>query len=439
MATNYKLNHKRGAAIITAVLFFVVISMALALGLSTPVVREYVSARDFEKAKGAYYLSESGNEDALYRLKNGKAINSQEVLTLGGNTATTTITTISSAEKSIESVGDISANTRRITSTVTTSSGASFNFGVQAGDGGVLLQNSSTVTGNLFSAGPVVGTNNVISGTVISAGTNGLNGSISGVINQGGSSMYAGTISNSTISGSAYCNTITGSNKASCQGLVAQIAQPFPITAQQIADWETAASAGGLAVCTSGKYVINSNTEIGPIKIPCDLEIDGQGTGNGPTIIVDGPIWATGNITIKNHLTIQVNQTLVNQTVVVIADNPADHLNSGVVSIEGSGLNFAGAPGGNSWVMLISENNAASLGNPNDAINLQQGASGDVLLYARLGDIRLQNTASVKEVTGYKITLQNSANVIYTSGLQNSLFTSGPGGTWTIQNWMEGQ
>jgi len=428
----------RGAAIITAVLFFVVISTTMAIGLSSPVVREYVSSRDFAKSKGAYYLSEAGSEDAMYRLKKGKPISAQEIILLGGNTATTTITEITASQKLISSLGDILFNTRRVKSTLTTSSGESFSFGVQAGLGGVRLENSSTITGSLFSAGPVVGSNNLVTGTVISGGTTGLNGSITGVINQGGSSMYAGTITNSTISGSAYCNSISGSNKP-CQTLTPQIAQPFPITAQDIASWETAAAAGNSVTCSSGKYIISTDVSIGPKKIPCDLEINGQGQGNGPTVTLGGPIWVTGNIKIRNHLTIRVDPTLSGQSLVMIADKTTDHLNSSTISVEGSGLNFAGAPGGNSWIMLISENNGASLGNPSEAIELEQGAQGDILLYARLGDIKLQNTASVKEVTGYKITLQNSANVTYESGLQNALFTSGPGGTWTIQDWKESQ
>lgn len=430
--------HNKGAAIITAVMFFVIISTVMAIGLSSPVVREYTTARDFAKSKGAYYLSEAGSEDALYRIKKAKPISAQEIISLGGNIATTTITDVSGSQKDISSLGDILLNTRRVKSTLTTSSGESFSYGVQAGDGGVLLQNSSTITGSLFSAGPVVGSNNLITGTVISGGSTGLNGSITGVFNQGGSHMYAGTIANSTISGSAYCNTISGSNKP-CQTLTAQVAQPFPITAQDIADWEAAALAGGTVTCSGGKYAINDSVSIGPKKIPCDLEITGTGSGGGPTITLGGPIWATGNIKIKNHLTIRVDPTLTGQSLVVIADNPADHLNSSTISVEGEGLNFTGAPGGNSWVMLISENNGASLGQPNEAIELEQGAQGDILLYARLGDILLKNNASVKEVTGYKITLQQSANVTYASGLQNALFTSGPGGTWTIQDWKEGQ
>lgn len=436
---NKHISDNRGAAIITAVMFFVIISTVMAIGLSSPVVREYTTARDFAKSKGAYYLSEAGSEDVLYRIKKAKPVSVQEIISLGGNIATTTITDVSGSQKDISSLGDILFNTRRVKSTLTTSSGESFSYGVQAGDGGVLLQNSSTITGSLFSAGPVVGSNNLITGTVISGGTTGLNGSITGVQNQGGSHMYAGTITNSTISGSAYCNTISGSNKTSCQTLTAQVAQPFPITVQDIADWEAAALAGGIATCSGGKYTINSSVSIGPKKIPCDMEITGTGSGGGPTITLGGPLWVTGNIKIKNHLTIRVDPALVGQSLVIVADNPADHLTSSTISVEGEGLNFAGAPGGNSWIMLISENNGASLGQPNEAIELEQGAQGDILLYARLGDILLKNNASVKEVTGYKITLQQSANVTYASGLQNALFTSGPGGTWTIQDWKEGQ
>lgn len=433
------LSHKKGAAIITAVMFFVIISITFALGLSTPVVREYVTSRDFEKSKGAYYLSESGHEDALYRLKNGKQINSEEVLVLGGNTATTTITNVSGYEKFISSLGDIFKNTRRVKSTLTTSVGESFSFGVHAGDGGVRLENSSTITGNLFSAGPVVGSNNLVSGTVIAAGTTGLNGSITGIQNQGGSSMYAGTISNSTIAGNAYCNTIAGSSTTTCKTLTLQPAQPFPISAADIANFEAAALAGDTVTCTGGKYELTSDATLGPAKIPCDFTITGTGTGGGPVITLGGPIWVTGNIKIKNHVTVRVEPTLVGQSIVMIADKPTNRTTSSKIEVEGSGLYFTGAPGGSSWIMLISENTGASMGDPNEAIELEQGAQGDVLLYARLGDILLKNNASVKEVTAYKITLQNSANVIYASGLQNALFTSGPGGTWVIQDWKEGQ
>ena len=156
MSKHY-VNRKRGSAIITAVIFFVAISVTMAVGLSSPVVREYVTARDFEKSKGAYYLSEAGMEDAVYRVKKVLSIGAQEVITLGGNTATTTITTDSSTKKTVGSLGDILRNTRRVRSTITTTTGESFMYGVWAGPGGVYMSANATITGNLFSAGPVCG------------------------------------------------------------------------------------------------------------------------------------------------------------------------------------------------------------------------------------------------------------------------------------------
>lgn len=435
-----RIQRNRGAAIITAVIFFVVIATTMAVGLSSPVVREYVTARDFEKSKGAYYLSEAGMEDAVYRIRKNKAISAQEVISLGGNTATTTITTDSSIQKTIGSLGDILRNTRRVNSVLTTTTGESFIYGVWAGAGGVVLENSSSISGNLYSAGPVTGSgSNVISGTVISGGTTGLNGSITGVQNSAGASMYAGTITNATISGNAYCNTISGSSTTTCQTLTEQTASEFPITATDIANWETVATNGGTVPCTGGKYVIDEDTNFGPIKVPCDLEINGT-ADPGPTVTLQGPVWATGDITFKTKAITKVDPALIGQTIVMIADKPSDHINSSKIKVQGTGLNFYGAPGGSSWVMLISENTGASQGDLNEAIEFEQSATGkEVLLYSRLGDILLQQSSSVSEVTGYKITLQQTANVTYSMGLQNALFTSGPGGAWYVRDWKEGQ
>ncbi|MFZ2303482.1 MAG: hypothetical protein WAV98_01670 [Minisyncoccia bacterium] len=446
----YSINRKRGAAIITAVIFFVVISVTMAVGLSSPVVREYVTARDFEKSKGAYYLSEAGMEDVLYRIRKPITVGpAQEVIMLGGNTATTTIYTDSSIKKTITSWGDILRNTRRVKSTLTTTTGESFVYGVWAGPGGVYFQNNSSITGNLYSAGPVCGGGstgatcsggsgtNIITGTSISGGTTGLNGTISNIQNQGGASMYSGNIKNSTISGGAYCNTISGSSISTCQTLVSQPPPNLPITAQDIANWEAIAVAGGTATCSGGSnphFHVNSSGSLGPIKIPCRLEVEGANT----VVTLTGPVWVTGDIEMKNNFNMRVDPALTGQSVVLIADNPANRTSNSRIIIENNPI-FTGASVGNSWVMLISENKSASIGGAENAIDIQNNAAGDLLLYARLGNILLQNNASVKEVTGYKLTLKNNANVIYSSGLQNALFTSGPGGVWGIQDWKEGQ
>ena len=71
------------------------------------------------------------------------------------------------------------------------------------------------------------------------------------------------------------------------------------------------------------------------------------------------------------------------------------------------------------------------------AIEVQNSASGRMLLYAGHGEILLANNVSLKEVTGYKIHLKNFAEVIYETGLISLLFTAGPSGTFNINSWEE--
>ncbi|MFZ2832022.1 MAG: hypothetical protein WAZ40_02620 [Minisyncoccia bacterium] len=448
MKKTYIPSRERGAALITAVIFFVVISVTMAVGLSSPVVREYMNARDFDKSKGAFYLAEAGQEDVFYRIRKGLTLGAEEVISLNGSNATTTITTVDPANKIISTIADILRNTRRVKSGITTGSGESFTYGVWVGDGGILLSNNSSITGNLFASGPVCGGGstgatcstggtgtNVITGTIISHGTTGVNGVVSRIQNQGGASMYGGTIKNSTISGSAYCNTISGSSTSTCQTLPALEAAPLPITAEEIANFESIAAAGGTATCSGGLYRITTSVTIGPKKIPCKLKIE----TNNITVTFAGHVWVTGDIAIEGTINLRVDPSLSGQSIVLIADNPSNQTTSSKIELENS-VTVAGAPGGNSWLMLLSENKGASLGlGGEEAIVVKNNAAGDLLLYSRLGDILLENNASVKEVTGYQITLKNNANIVYTLGLQNVLFTSGPGGSWAIDGWKEGQ
>ncbi|MEK7148439.1 MAG: hypothetical protein AAB770_00810 [Patescibacteria group bacterium] len=459
--SKHNTNRNRGAAIITAVMFFVVITVAIAVGISSPVVREYKTSRDFEKSKGAYYLSEAGHEDALYRLKEGTTIGAQEVISLGGNVATTTITNIGGG-KSIGSIGDILTNTRRVKSMLTTSSGISFNYGVQAGDGGVLMDNTASITGNLYSRGPVCGGgqtgtdclngvaagDNSISGTVYVATTTS-NGVITNITNQlsGTASMYANKIYSSFIASSTVtCNTISGSNRSSCTyPLGTQTPLAFPISDTQVLEWEAAAEAGGVATaaeCPGGKYSINSTVTLGPIKIPCDLEISGTAKVNlmGPVWVTTG-LGGTANISIKNSTEINVDPSLGAQSVAIIADpGSATRATGGSIALENNiTFNQAAGSNANAYVLLLSWNTGASLGTSAEAIEVNNSVLGNLLVYAGYGDIKIENNASLREVTGYKITLKNSANVIYSAGLENTLFTSGPGGSWVISDWKEGQ
>ena len=425
----------RGAAIITAVLFFVIISVTLAIGLSSPVVREYTTSRDFEKSKGAYYLSEAGHEDALYRIKYGKNVSTTEVLTLNGNTATTTVVT-TAGNKTINSSGSINNNFRKVKSLLTTISGVAFSYGVQAGDGGVVMKDTAVINGNLFSNGPISGAGNTITGGVVSASST--IGAVTNINSTG--SMEATNISGSTIGGVARCTTISGSSPNTCSGPATSTPALLPITQVQITQWEADAVAGGTIICNGGTYTINTAVNLGPVKITGPGGTACNVTMNGNAVVtLGGTVWVTGVIDIKTSSELKVSNAFPGQSIVVIADNPADRLTSSTVKIQNNAIFTSSSAG--SYVMLLGQNNGASLSPPQftEAVEVEDYVQGVLLVYAGLGDILIKGHASLKEVTGYKITLQGQATVTYATGLQNTTFTSGPGGSWVISDWKEGQ
>jgi hypothetical protein len=165
---NYPLN--RGAAMMIVVIFFVFISLTILVGIITPTVREFKIAGTTFNSKNAYFLAESGVEDALYRIRNNRQISASETLVLGTSTTTTTITDISSSQKQIVSLGDMGSNQRKIDTIISTSAGVSFNYGVLVGQGGIDLNGSGTVNGNVYANGPITGDSSaIITGTAISA------------------------------------------------------------------------------------------------------------------------------------------------------------------------------------------------------------------------------------------------------------------------------
>ena len=428
-ATNYRRQpSQKGQAMLIATIFLLSVATSIMLGVSTPVLRQNNISENFTDSRQSYATSESGVEDVMYRLKKGMTVSLTEVLKIGSSTATTTIADTGSNEKQITSEGNLNNRIRKSEANVTVSSGASFNYGVQAGLGGFDIQNTASIIGNLYANGPVTGSNsNIIKGTVVSSGPNGL---VSGIYAT--SSVYARTISNSTVLGNAYYQTLTNTTVSGTKypGSADQPATTLPIPDSLITQWENDAVLGG-TINSPCPYKITNNITMGPVKINCDLEISGS-----PTITLTGPIWVVGNIEISNSPTIKVSVSLGNKSVVVIADKASNRLTSSKIELDNSAV-FQGSGGVGSYVMFVSQNNSAELGGGENAIKIGNTASGAILLYAGHGNVEIQNSSSLKEVTAYRVTLKNSAEVTYETGLANLLFTSGPSGAWSIKDWKE--
>lgn len=158
-----------GQAMITAVLFFLSISLIIVIGISTPIFEQIKIANTLLSSKTTYFLSEAGVEDVTYRLKRGLSVSTTETLTLNGFSANTSITSDSQG-KTIIAEGNRHNNIRRIQTKLTTGVGVAFNYGLQVGAGGVSMSGSSGVNGSVYSNGSILGSGSTyITGTAIAA------------------------------------------------------------------------------------------------------------------------------------------------------------------------------------------------------------------------------------------------------------------------------
>ncbi len=426
--TKRKINTKSGAAMLLSVVSFLFISLAVISGLVSPALTQYRDANTNLKSKQSYVLAESGVEDVTYRKIKNLTVDNNETLTLNSSTATTAVNLVL-GNQVITSTGDISSHQRKVNVTLSLGTGASFNYGVQVGQGGFVLENSATVTGNIYSSGSVTGSGNTVSGDVVSSGASGL---VNNIRSTG--SMYAHTIQNSNVGGNAYYVTKTNTtvSGSSYPNSVDQPSIPMPISDTEITDLENDALSGG-TISSPCTYIINSTVTLGPTKINCNLEISGSAI-----VTLAGNVWVAGNVVIKNSAIVKISTSLGSQSVAIIADNPSNRTTSSSIDLANTSQ-FQGSGSAGSFVFLISMNNSAENGGGEDAISMDNSSSGSVILYAPHGLISINNSANLKEVTGYKIKAKNSANITYESGLANTLFTSGPGGGYEIIDWGEGQ
>jgi len=424
----FRISNKNGGQImmITAIMI-IFISLTIIFGIVTPVIAQIKNASRAYISRESYFLAEAGTEDVLYRIKNGLSVDTSETLSLNGNSVQTTISNTVNGKRIIADAS-YSNQTRKIQTDVTEGIGVAFNFGVQAGDGGMVMENNSTVNGNIYSNGPITGNDNLIQGDAISAGSDGLINHIHAT-----GDMYAHTIQNSQVDGDAYYQNIsvTTVNGNTHPGSGDQTKSELPITDEMIDLWEQEAEAGGVTNC-SGTLTIQTDSAIGPQKYTCNVTIK----KNGTEVTVGGPIWVVGDLRFDQSPTVSVDSLYGAKSLPIIADKPSDKYSSSRIIVENN-TQFNGSGSNKSFVLLLSTNNQAESGGSNFAIQVQNNILGDVLVYAGHGLIQLENNADLKEVTGYKIKTKNNAEVIYDTGIASLLFSSGPSGGYTVDSWKE--
>ncbi|MBX4198178.1 hypothetical protein KW782_02465 [Candidatus Parcubacteria bacterium] len=158
MKSHFNKNTNRGFAMMLAILFFLAILLTVVLGIANPILKQVKIGNDLFRSKQSFYLAQAGLDDAAYRIKTNKLVNSGDTLTINGSTATLALTDNYNA-KVLISEGRVDNHVRRVKAEVVLGIGTSFNYGVQTGNGGFILANNSGVNGNVYSNGNIVGSN----------------------------------------------------------------------------------------------------------------------------------------------------------------------------------------------------------------------------------------------------------------------------------------
>ncbi|OGE74331.1 MAG: hypothetical protein A3I07_02675 [Candidatus Doudnabacteria bacterium RIFCSPLOWO2_02_FULL_42_9] len=410
----------------------------------------------------ALEIAEAGAEMAIWKLNNQIGYIGETDAPYASGTYTIAITGISATTKLItvdsyipNAASPIAHRKIQVTATTGTTN-VGFNYGVQAGEGGIKMDNNSTINGNVFSNGDIIGDNNNIriTGTAIVAGAYKIDevkgAGLSGI----GVNAIAKVIEDSKVAGNvesfhllrssaggdvkttllSNCTANIGGDaiydvNAGCivDGLettpnpdeyVELPSEPLPVSAAQIDDWESDATAGGTLV---GNQTIEVDTSLGPKKIVGDLILT-----NNVTLTMTGTIWVTGNITLNNGTTLRLAAGYGPQSGVILAGLDGDATVGLIDAQNGAQIQGSGTAG--SYLMLLSQRNNVI----DPAINVANNAVG-AIFYAGTGVINVVNNASGKELTGYKLHLNQNTTITYEAGLASTQFGSSSSGGWGIQ------
>lgn len=332
----------------------------------------------------AVNLAEAGIDYSLWQLNQTNPLPQGDVQVDTAGTFTVLAQEKSSTLKTLTVTGFVgnSSNYRAkqtIKVDIVVGTAISFHYGVQVGQGGLTMSNSSTINGNIYSNGNIA----------------------------------AGSGTGQTINGQAYAVGSIDSPPITVTEGKHPGASPAPLPSIDYDHWRQSAEAGG-TVNTCPCQIKGGIASIGPKKYQGDLSIS-----NNALVTVTGPIYVTGNLTVSQGGTkVNLDESFGSTGTVIIVD--------GTITIsQGAQFNPTSAnPKG--YILLVSTSTSSS------AMSLENRGV-NAILYALDGTAQLSQQAQMTAIVAKQISMDNSATLDYDQGLASALFTSGPGGSWQIR------
>lgn len=416
-----------GFSIILATFLVLAIGMVIVLSTGYIGLNDIKIARNNAYSVKAYYAAEAGIEDGLLRMRKGMNFSENNSLTVGDGNATIEISEPIGGARTITSNGEKSGRFRRVrvVYTITTDS-VSFYYGVQVGEGGMEMGNNARVKGNVFSNGSIIapaGRGYIDNSVVVASSGNKIKGMFIG------KDAAVHTCEDSAIAGNL--TYVSGGSLINCNAAGTVKSQPnqidpaqMPLSLGLIGKWKQEAATGGI-IPTDITYDAIS-TSLGPIQIGTSTEPKNLIVTNNTQLKITGTIYVTGNIIFDNNSIIELDKDAYGSfSGIIIADGRITTKNN--ATLRGTGE-------ASSYVLILSTNNSLSEASP--AISISNNAAG-AIFYTTSGMVFLNNNMKAREVTAYKVKINNNAEIQYESGLENSIFSSGPGGSWKVTEWRE--
>jgi hypothetical protein len=403
--------------------------ITIGLALITEVLGTITQSKKAEQVLVAQALCDAGIEKAIWKLNSsGAGYAGENNINLGTGILDITVTNIDLENKEVIATAYVpnktnpkaTRNLRAKISVDLNESSVSFRYGVQIGNLGLTMGSNGKVIGNVYVDGPISG--GIVTGDAISSGASGL---ISGT--NISNDAKAHTIQNSSVGRDGYYTHLTNStvtrtkypNSADPQSV------GLPISQGTIDQWEAWAEAGGTY---NGNYSITDGAArtLGPLKINGNLTVS-----NNASLTMTGVIWVTGDINISNNGIVKLAPSYGANSGMLIADSPTNKSTYGHVNVSNNAI-MQGSGNPKSYVMVLSTNTGSTTGD--SAVEVGNNSDA-VVYYATTGLVDISNNAHLRAVTGAGLNLSNNAEVTYDSGLADSNFSGGPGGSWQIKEW----
>lgn len=365
-------NHEAGQAVLIAVILSVAVSMLILFGLSLPIADQISNANDYLLSKQTLINSMTLDEEVLYRLNKSLVVPSVLGMSILSDTTSANISDVDPGAKQVLSNSVYNLFTRKTKAVISSNRDISFNYGAWLSSGGLRMDNSSKINGDVFSVGNTL------------------------------------LLNTSTVSGAL--STSTKPTNA-------------PLSDDDINNWKNQASTGD--VITGDVTISNdSTTTVRSLKIIGNLTLK-----NDSLLSLGGSLYVTGKLTLDNSSRLQLISTYGVKSETVVVDGQIDLQNTAY-------LGGSGVSGSNIILATQNTSGCAntSCTGTTPAISISNSAMANAILVAPHGAVYLSNSSFTKGVFANYLYMSNSSSISPDSSLIDVNFNSSTSTYWGISS-----